>query len=587
MSTHSFSIKEIIEKIDSKEILLPAMQRKFVWSEDKIINLFDSMMKGYPFGSFIFWNIYSKDEIKKYHFYQFIKDYSEKDSTINEKAGKIVNNSIDVVMDGQQRLTSFYIGLKGSITTKKKGAHKRIAENWKKKHLYIKPYISPDEKNEDETPFRFSFLEDSFAEEWNKAHERFDHYFLVSDFYGLTKRELYDQLGVKRLRCNEDDWRLILEYLRWYINDAEIIIVHSIKNTNISDVLEIFRRINNGGTKLSPANLLFSTVITSWDKGREKMDDFITMINGDGVICIKEDFLIRACLYLLNKPAAAKIEILTKDVVELIKNNWEKIKDSIIDTKKFLKKHNIYAEAILSYNVLLPIVYYYYHLDPSTSKKAQKESEEQLFYFFAISQMFSLFGGSSASTLEAVRKKLCRDYDSAPGELIMPFNIKNLFDIDLSAGRIHAFKIDKEQIENLVDTVSYGQQKAFCLLCLLQPNIVINAGYYDVDHVCSKDELRTVSRYKRSEERIDLDRKKNLISNLQLLDYKQNRTEKNADSLYTWVVEKKNTIPFDPYRNDNCNEKYKINSIEDFLNFYEKRRSLIIAYLCNCFGVSE
>ncbi len=198
--------------------------------------------------------------------------------------------------------------------------------------------------------------------------------------------------------------------------------------------------------------------------------------------------------------------------------------------------------------------------------------------------MFSLFGGSSATTLDAVRKKLCIDYEKNPGELILPFSINNLFDIDLSAGRIHAFQISKEQIENLVDSVSYGDKKAFCLLSLLQPTIVLNAGEYDVDHVCSKDELRAISRYKRTDGKRDLEKKKNLVSNLQLLDYKQNRHDKNADTLYTWVVEKKNRIPFDPYYGED-NDKYKITSIEDFLSFYDKRRELVVSYLCNCFGI--
>ena len=65
MKESPVTIKEILEEIDSKTILLPAMQRQFVWSEDKIINLFDSIMKEYPFGEFILWHIENKDKIKK------------------------------------------------------------------------------------------------------------------------------------------------------------------------------------------------------------------------------------------------------------------------------------------------------------------------------------------------------------------------------------------------------------------------------------------------------------------------------------------------------------------------------------------
>ena len=589
MGISSLTVKEVLDRIDSQEILLPSMQRKFVWSEEKIINLFDSILRGYPFGGFIFWHIDNKKEINNYHFYQFIKNYSERDLIINnnQMAGKIGRSSIDVVMDGQQRLTSLYIGLKGSLTSIGKGKKKQKAENWKKKHLYIKPFISPDEKNEDETPFRFLFLEDSFVQEWNANREDFDKYYLVSDFYGMTKVEFYEQLGVKRIRAKHDDWRVILESLRSTINDERIINIHTIKNKDIYNALEIFKRINNGGTPLSTSNLLFSTVITSWDKGREEMDDFVSSINQEGVLVLQEYTLVRICLYLMNKPSAAKMDMLTKDVVDSIKNNWDSIKKAIIDTKNFLKKHNIFNAAIISYNALLPIVYYYYYQKPNCSTEEKKTSEQQLFYYFAISQLFSLFGGHSASVLDAVRKSMCIDYENDPGNIITPFEVKNLYEIDLSAERIHAFKIGKEQIEKLVDSVHYGDKKAFSLLSFLQPDIVLKSGEYDIDHVCSKDELHTVFKKKRKEERKELENKKNLVSNLQLLDYQQNRTDKNAAPLYTWVVEKRNKISFDPYENDNDNEKYKITSIEVFLEFYNKRRGKIVDYLCDCLGVTN
>lgn len=571
------TIKTIIEKIDSKELLLPALQRKLVWSEDKMINLFDSIMKGYPFGGFIFWNIINKDNISRYHFYQFIKDYSERENTINVPSGKIVKESINVVMDGQQRLTSLYIGIKGSITTKEKWKRTDKAESYKKKHLYIVPHLSPDQRNEDETPFRFYFVEDDYAKSENNVKPNCEKYYLVADYYGKTQEELYNEFGVKRLRADDEDWRCILNKLRWLLNEAKILNYHTINNTNIEDVLEIFKRINNAGTPLSPANLLFSTVITSWENGRDKMDEFIQSINKEGTIIIREDYLIRVCVYLMNCPAANKIETLTKDVIKTIETNWDKIKEAIINTKNFLKKNNIFDVAIVSYNALLPVIYYYYHCP----KNKIVVSEKQLLYFFTISQLFSLFGGSSSSTLDKVREKMC--VDKQLGNVIIPFNIRNLFDIDLSAGRINAFKISREQVERLVDDLRYGNKKAFVLLCLLQPEITINSNIYDVDHVCSKDELGCLFKKKRGEARKDLENKKNSIPNLQLLAYNQNRGDKNDDTLYTWVVEKKNVIPFDPYLDEPG--KHRIGSIEDFLDFYNKRRNMIINYLCECFGI--
>lgn len=576
----SYTISDILEKIDSNSILLPSMQRKFVWQEEKIINLFDSIMKGYPFGDFIFWTINNKEKINEYQFYSFIKNYSYQTQTMNEKAGKIIKDKIEVVMDGQQRLTSLFIGIKGSLTTIDKYLKKKYPENWKTKQLYIKPYISAEEKNNDETPYRFVFLDSDDANTKNANKEDYDKYYLVSDFYGKTKDEWYEELGVQRIKTKHDSWKSILEKLRSRINDEKIINVYNISNTNIYDVLEIFRRINNGGTPLSPSNLLFSTVITNWEKGREEMDRFIHVINQDKIINIKEDFLIRACLYLTNQPAAANIEILTKEVVNNIQESWVRIKNAIINTKNFLKNHNIHSEAILSYNAILPIAYYYYFSNGET----QKSADEQLFYFYSISQLFSLFGGSSDTTLNRIRESMCINKEL--GKVIVPFSLSNLYEVKLSANRLHAFRITRTDVENLVDTVKYGDKKVFTLLSLLQPSIYINADYYDVDHICSKGELKAVFKKRRGDERDILEEKKNLISNLQLLNYTQNRKDKNAVPLYTWVVEWKNPIPHDPIP-PNHDEMYKINEIEDFTRFYELRRQKVIDYLCKCFGIEK
>lgn len=577
----SETIFSVLEQIESREMFLPSIQRKFVWSEDKIINLFDSIMKGYPFGNFIFWSLNKKEEIHQYRFYEFIKHYSFRENTINASAGKVAKPEIKVVLDGQQRLTSLYIGIKGSLTTIEKRKKTRIAENWKKKCLYIVPLVSADERNEDETPWRFYFLEDSYVEEQNKLiNDPSKKYYAVSSFYGLSKKDLYEKLGVKKVTYNKESWKRILENLRYYINEAEIINFDTIENKNIDDVLEIFKRINNGGTKLSPANLLFSTVITSWEKGRDEMDSFIETINNENIIKIREDFLVRTCVYLMNKPAAAKIEVLTEDVVKSISENWNQIKEAIVKAKNFLKQNNIFDEAILSYNALLPIIYYYYY----SKETNYKDAEKQLMYFFSISQMFSLFGGSSATTLDLIRKKMCSNEEL--GKVLTPFALSNLYDIDLSAGRIHAFKINKEQVERLVDSVSYGDKKSYVMLSLMQPQIVLGGNYYDVDHVCSKNELKKLFNYQRGETRQKLESKKNNIVNLQLLEYRQNRTDKSDVSLYEWVVEMKNKVPFDPYENENNPELYKMDSIERFEDFHSKRRQLVIDYLCECFGIN-
>ncbi|NSO18991.1 DUF262 domain-containing protein, partial [Enterococcus faecalis] len=75
----NFTIKNLIKKIDNNEYVLPALQREFVWKPEQIERLFDSIMKGYPIGSFLFWNV-QNENINKYEFYNILKECHQRDA---------------------------------------------------------------------------------------------------------------------------------------------------------------------------------------------------------------------------------------------------------------------------------------------------------------------------------------------------------------------------------------------------------------------------------------------------------------------------------------------------------------------------
>jgi hypothetical protein len=67
-------ILDVLADIDHQQLLLPAIQREFVWSEAKICALFDSLMRGYPIGGFLFWKV-SNETVGSNAFYGFIRDF--------------------------------------------------------------------------------------------------------------------------------------------------------------------------------------------------------------------------------------------------------------------------------------------------------------------------------------------------------------------------------------------------------------------------------------------------------------------------------------------------------------------------------
>ena len=73
------TIVETLNQIHRHDLVLPAIQREFVWREDQIYTLFDSLMQGYPFGTFLYWKVASENS-GKFNFYDFVREYHERDN---------------------------------------------------------------------------------------------------------------------------------------------------------------------------------------------------------------------------------------------------------------------------------------------------------------------------------------------------------------------------------------------------------------------------------------------------------------------------------------------------------------------------
>ena len=115
---YPITISDAISNIESRKYLLPAIQRKFVWSSEKIEVLFDSIMRDYPINSFMMWNVTSDHTKNSYKFYEFLKEYREFFKDENPYFNTKGYQDFLAVIDGQQRLTSLYLGLKGSYAYK-------------------------------------------------------------------------------------------------------------------------------------------------------------------------------------------------------------------------------------------------------------------------------------------------------------------------------------------------------------------------------------------------------------------------------------------------------------------------------------
>jgi hypothetical protein len=113
MANRNESVNSIVSKLQSVDdvYVLPAIQRPYVWKEAQIVKLFDSIMRNYPLGSLMVWRT-RKDLSSR----EFKRDWKKGDSFSLTKDTPVKTKN--VILDGQQRLQSLLIGMRGSYNGK-------------------------------------------------------------------------------------------------------------------------------------------------------------------------------------------------------------------------------------------------------------------------------------------------------------------------------------------------------------------------------------------------------------------------------------------------------------------------------------
>lgn len=530
MAYETKSIKDILDNINRGEIYLPAIQRKYVWNDDQITRLLDSIMLGYPIGTFLFWKV--KKAIindKEYSMYEFIKDYHDRDMNKNPPAPQPFPNPGDetmwAILDGQQRLTSLYIALQGSMSRKLPRKRWNNDDAFPKKELYFD--LSSEKIDDDDITYNFKFL----TNEEVKKNKDNGIWYKVKDILKYSTEDLTKVILDSDFATNEVAiYNFSLLHTRLVRDD--IINYFEVVDDSIDSVLDIFVRVNSGGTVLSKTDLLFSTIVSHWNDARDKIDDLLSKINGIGKgFKFTNDFIMRTCLYLLDMSVTLKVETFKKDSVLKIKDNWEKISNSIKSTAKLLNEFGFNSENIISYVAVIPIVYYIYN----GGDYKESINKIELRKYIVIAQLKQIFGTATNSALTSIRKAMKK----APND---SFSMENLNKIRFTGDRTLLY--DEEEIDAMFDTYEKDAY-TFMILSLLYPELNYDEIEFHQDymhpHASFEEENlnnlilpnnNVIDENKKEEWR----RRRNTLANLQLLEGSKNE-HKNAISLIDWLEE--------------------------------------------------
>lgn len=520
------TIAEVIQDISVNKYVLPAIQREYVWGTSQIERLFDSIMQDYPIGAFLFWEL-SNGQHNLYEFYSFLQKYHEKKCRHNSKIDLKGSENVMAVLDGQQRLTSIYVGLKGSYSYKMPRKQWKNDDAFPERKLYLN-IVEP--KTESSDKFEFKFLTDDECQ-----NDGTHYWFLVGDI--LNMKELGDVMNYLMQNIvfsgvySQEQGQFAnntLSQLFKVIHTQPSISYYKVKSDELDKVLNIFIRVNSGGTVLSYSDLLLSIATAQWDNldAREEINDCVDNINAIGSgFNVNKDFVLKSALVLTGfSDIAFKVDNFNKENMSKIENNWKTIKKALYQAFQLVSSFGFNRDSLKSNNAVIPIAYYLMKIgmpdnfDTSTSAATNREKIKK---WLIMSLLKRAFSGQPDNVLRPIRA-------------IIEENGTKEFPIDEIINKLKGTSktivFTNDDIENLLE-YQYGKGETLTVLMLLYPSLDFNNKFH-IDHIYPKSVFTKKSLIKKgvAEDKVQtyIDHV-NDLSNLQLLAAIPNIEKQNQD----------------------------------------------------------
>lgn len=542
MKNQKETIRKFVNQLNEEGgFWLPNIQRLFVWNKDQIEKLYDSILREYPIGSLLIWKTQASIKTRR-----FINNYTigTKYSDYNQAPN---SNKKLLVLDGQQRLQSLFIGLKGS---------------YNKGELYI-DILSGDVNTPQEIKYIFKFL---IPSQVKFPMVKFKEIVLSDEKNRDIKKKIIhgEILNDEKLDRIEEN----IEIIRNVFCIQENIIyqeIDSIDRPNAyseDDIVEIFIRANSGGTLLGKSDLLFSLLTVSWDEAGENIEDLLDSLNKTGYD-FNRDFILKTCLTLFNKGASYKVDKFREDKIRQdIFSQWDRISDAIKDVKDFIYNHTFLKtdKAVPSYLSLIPLIYFRFHYN-----NLWEEHKKDYQNYLIRTSLAGVFGGNPDSLIDRTINRI---------NLSKSFDLKGIYQVMRSAGR--NLEISKDEILNL----HYGSKEIHLIFNIwygYNYNPSFEGNKPQIDHIFPQSKLQSIKEINPKTGRKDLMKYKkidrNQISNLMLLSARENGIGGKSDTLPSKWFKDKSTEYLDLHLIPHDKKLWEIEQYEDFINV---RKMLII-----------
>jgi hypothetical protein len=356
-------ISELISDIRSNDLVLPEFQREYVWTREQAKQLFVSLTLKYPVGGLLFWKTQSPPELKN----------------VQELPSKL--GTVQVLLDGQQRLTTLYMLVTGEI-----------------------PPFYTDEDIETDIRDLYFNLEDGDLQyfqpvrmrgnpRWVKVVDCFDgsivDVFKIAQHTGGDNGDGRDAFQIAQ--TYNDNLNNLKDV---QTVDLPVQIVPA--DASLKQAIDVFDRVNSLGTKLSAADLALTHVTGNWPEARRVLKakiDELKPTNFDFDL----SFMTRALVCAVTNHALYE-QIHTALRPEL-EGGWKRLSRTLDYIVNILPNHAFIhsTQDLSTLNTMIPLIQF---LHRNGGVFPTDEVLHQALHWFLIAQIHQRYTGQTDSKLE-------------------------------------------------------------------------------------------------------------------------------------------------------------------------------------------
>lgn len=338
-------IRSILEKIDERQLFIPAFQREYVWKKRDAKLLIDSMIKGYPTGTILTWDTNHPPELKGGHVY-------------DPRQG-----AIKILLDGQQRVTTLYMLIRGELP----------------------PYYTLEEITEDTRGLRIN-VETREIEYYQKRMDSDPRWLNVTDIFRKLVRardvvRAIEKNGRDVSREDEDTIDDTFAAVQGIL-DRDFPEQNIPATANLREAIDIFYIVNAGGVALTDAELALAQISGYWPQAREEFKKKLDTLKKNGFV-FKLDFIVYALLGILHQGGSEMRKLHSADNNDALRAAWKSLDEKVLDyVANILRDHAFvdHTDEINSIYALIPIVAYCYRMDCKLSQVQIKKMVKWFYY---------------------------------------------------------------------------------------------------------------------------------------------------------------------------------------------------------------